>query len=1247
MNKTRTGTSRPKRTLAKTIWMTLIAGVFQIVFAFTANNLFADPGPAGTLINSQGQILRLSPSGGDGQPIKDGDIIRQGDIISTSAGGSAAILCADESLIRLNAGTTIVFERVAETAVWLSNDKSSDRSSVYRLNAGEMWLRNKNEHMIITIETAQMSAKLRGTELNLMIMMEDRVMMSVQEGLVIASNRFGSMDVAANERVTAFSGKPMEKQVVLSYAGSVQWTFSLPYLPGFMDTPLISSNRDYLASEIEKEKVAVSKTPSDMERVFRLAGLYCDAGLFDEGESLFKDVLRQAGDGPLHSRALSGLAWIDIRRNKPEDALAALISDSSPGPENILARAVCHIRMGETAKAKEALENGLTAFPEDIPLMGMKARLFIADRKFDDARIQLDKAVAKKPDDARSWSLLGLVELIQGRKKEAIFTAGKGAALGPDETLPLLIESYALQAGFQLDEARSITEKIITMDKDNVTALVQLAQLSFSNGNTAEADRIIGKALTVSPESAIAQNSLGFIRLAQRQPEKGEEAFKQAIRADSSLGDPHLGLALIAMRKGDEKIAMEEISKAVLLEPQRSIYVSYWAKMLYQLKRFDKALNMLDKAAMLDPDDPTPHYYKSLIMNDLNRPTDALNELHTAIAMNDNRAVYRSRFLLDRDLSIKNIDLSYIYKRFGFSEWAVSKANAAAKQDFSNSSAHWFLGGALNGTEDRTQCATNEILLARIMQPANQNTFNTFNDYTSFFESPAVQTTISGRVGSNDSYGGAAYVNGALPKANAAFDVNVSYDKTGGWHADNDDYYGYASGRVKWDASENDHFLFEATVTDDDYGYNALSGIYEKDAKSWPDDYTEYNSRDYEIGYHHRFSPSSDLVLYAGCETRPLNYLMYNEFGPLNSSLPDIILTTRTLNEEDSSIYRLQGQQMLKIADHQVSLGLLQQWQHDSIESDTLYYQAYLGSDYPFAAQYTDNRTDKKLTSVYLRDFWQIGRWLAIDAALYHDRMTNSMVSADTEWDITETTPRLGMIFTPSNKDTFRLAGFRYVTPFMTKRVDSPDIAGIPIFRFTIPGAVTDEYDLVWEHEWQSGFIRSGLYYLEREQNQFFRHYTYDEDNHVYTPGETHEEIDKGRMKGVNLGLNQLLFNHWGVALAYDFWETRDRLLHVQETDHRLDHLGKVGLSYVVPWGFSARLNETWRHTDFKDSNRASEDFYVTDMMLGYEMPSKLGRITFRVDNLFDKQFNWITNGVASFGKSPAREWSLNAECHF
>ena len=423
--------AHPRWHLKESLIITVLTCVIQILFAVSPHRIFADNGNAGTLIHCEGFIERLAPSGNGGQPIKSGDIIRQGDIIKTGPNGSAAILCADESLIRLNADTILVFERVAETAAWLSTARNVERSSSYRLNAGEIWLRNKNEHMVITLQTIPLTATLRGTELDLLVLSEDRIVMTVHEGLVVASNRYGTMNVAERETVTAFSGKPIEKQLVMPPANSVQWTLSLPYLPGFLDMPLSNSDPSSLQAEAAKVQNALSKNPSDMPQVLKLANLYSDAGLLTEGESLFKDILSQTTEGPVRAQAITGLAWINIRRNNPEDALTLLLSDATPGPLNLLERVVCYGKTGKTDQAIETLENGNALYPDFIPFTVQKARLFIALRKFDEARRLLNQVLALKPDDSRAWSLLGVIELIQGKNKEATAAAGKGAASVP------------------------------------------------------------------------------------------------------------------------------------------------------------------------------------------------------------------------------------------------------------------------------------------------------------------------------------------------------------------------------------------------------------------------------------------------------------------------------------------------------------------------------------------------------------------------------------------------------------------------------------------------------------------------------------------------------------------------------------------------------------------------------------------------------------------------------------------------
>jgi hypothetical protein len=59
-------------------------------------------------------------------------------------------------------------------------------------------------------------------------------------------------------------------------------------------------------------------------------------------------------------------------------------------------------------------------------------------------------------------------------------------------------------------------------------------------------------------------------------------------------------------------------------------------------------------AKVLDPHDPTPWFYEAILKQTTNRPVGALHDLQRAIALNDNRAVYRSSLLLDEDFAARS-----------------------------------------------------------------------------------------------------------------------------------------------------------------------------------------------------------------------------------------------------------------------------------------------------------------------------------------------------------------------------------------------------------------------------------------------------------------------------------------------------------------------------------------------------------------------------------------------------------------
>src|SRR5206468_9066059 len=99
-------------------------------------------------------------------------------------------------------------------------------------------------------------------------------------------------------------------------------------------------------------------------------------------------------------------------------------------------------------------------------------------------------------------------------------------------------------------------------------------------------------------------------------------------------------------------------------------------------------------------------------------------DLESSVRLNDNRALYRSRFLLDEDRAVRGSSLARVYQDAGMNEVAVREAARAVSYDFANYSAHLFLSESYNALRDPTRFNLryetvwfNELLLANLLAP--------------------------------------------------------------------------------------------------------------------------------------------------------------------------------------------------------------------------------------------------------------------------------------------------------------------------------------------------------------------------------------------------------------------------------------------------------------------------------------------------------------------------------------------------
>ncbi|MBS0300136.1 MAG: TonB-dependent receptor [Proteobacteria bacterium] len=390
----------------------------------------------------------------------------------------------------------------------------------------------------------------------------------------------------------------------------------------------------------------------------------------------------------------------------------------------------------------------------------------------DEAKGIIQQTLQLEPNSSDAHALLAIIALVQNEKDQALELASKAVTLDQESAAGHLALSYTQQAHFEIEAALESVQKALASDAQNALIWARLAELQMSVGYLERALDAAKLAVSLNPDLAKTQAVLGFAHLLQIDTQTAKEALHRAIALDQADPMPRLGLGIALIREGNLEAGRIELEIAASLDPANSLIRSYLGKAYFEEKRYSLAGTQFDLAKERDPKDPTPWFYDAIQKQTQNRPVEALQDIQKSIELNNNRAVYRSRFLLDRDEAARGSSLARIFENLGFERRAVMETAKSLSFDPSNHSAHRFLSDTYANTPRHEAARVSELLQAQLLQPVNVNPVqphmavadlniitNTgpsnpgFNEFTPLMERSKPQLVTSGIVGSNSTLG--------------------------------------------------------------------------------------------------------------------------------------------------------------------------------------------------------------------------------------------------------------------------------------------------------------------------------------------------------------------------------------------------------------------------------------------------------------------------------------------------------------
>jgi tetratricopeptide (TPR) repeat protein len=890
---------------------------------------------------------------------------------------------------------------------------------------------------------------------------------------------------------------------------------------------------------------------------------------------------------------------------------------STPGPARKAMRgALEHYRRDELSAAF-ALLDAVPASQRSADYHTLRAGLLLTVGRVEAARSDIAKALGLDPNNSTAYALSSVIAVVQNDRDKALALAQQAERLDPRSPMAHIALSYAYQARFDIQRALEETKQATQLAPTDPLAWARRSDLELSLGHLDQSLSAAHKAIALDPDLARTQIVLGFAHLTQIQTGEAKAAFEKAITMDPAAPLARLGLGLTLIRQGHLNDGTREIEIATILDPDYALIRSYLGKAYFAQRRETLAASEFATAKELDPHDPTPYLYDAILKQSTNRPLQALQNLQRSIELNDNRAVYRSRLLLDGDQAMRGASLARIYDDLGFEQLAVVEASKSLDLKPGNHSAHRFLSDSYAGLPRHEIARVSELLQAQLLQPINVNPVqprlaladlniasgltpaaSSFNDFTPLFERNRVALNTSGALGNNDTWGEEVVLSGLYNRF--SFSLGQFQSDTDGFRDNNDIKNDQYNVFAQWAATPGLNIQFELGRRDTNQGDLQLRF----DSDAFTQDSRDLDQDAARLGVRYSPTPGSDILvstIYTDRKERQ-NFVIPEEVIDLGGFV--IALPADTLHDR------------LKDKGQQTEAQYLLDLHRFNLVVGSGYYDIDVDERLTSAAQTFDPTSrsfERKQKNLYVYANIDLPRNLiATVGASYVDYKED-------RFKVDRVNPKLGLRWDLTDHLQARFSYIKNIKRALVadRTIEPTQVQGFNQFFDDINGTKSTLYGTALDLRLTNSLYGGVQFYRRDLDTPFF--------SGAREPDFSEDQDE--RFYGVYL--------YWALApnwsanteLGYDKFKRDDSGIPFDDRPKRLKTLRvPVTLRYFSANGFFASGGGSYLYQDVEKGpgfGDGSERTFVVNTEVGYRLPHRRGILSLSALNLFDKDFRY------------------------
>lgn len=317
---------------------------------------------------------------------------------------------------------------------------------------------------------------------------------------------------------------------------------------------------------LEQADTVLKFVPNNVEALLVKADCFMHEGKLKEAEALYRNVIVLAPDNPVAHHHLGATRALQGKEQEALQELEWVIARDADATDVMADMVLLYVKQKQNGPALARLDRQIQLANKKAPLYEMKAKIYLLDQKFDEAKSSLRQAIEADKNLLSAYLLLAGIYSINNQTEKALHELEEALRLKPDFVQALILRGMMLEAKKNYDQAANNYRAALEINSDLPIAANNLAWIYSEKGENLEvALNLAQKAKERLPENARVADTLGWIFYKKDILLLAIDQFKFSVAREpkNPVFHYHLGMALY--KKGDRDLAKRELEAALRL----------------------------------------------------------------------------------------------------------------------------------------------------------------------------------------------------------------------------------------------------------------------------------------------------------------------------------------------------------------------------------------------------------------------------------------------------------------------------------------------------------------------------------------------------------------------------------------------------------------------------------------------------------------------------------------------------------